>query len=249
MKLIQYKVILICCLSVFSVFGKSQNDSTLISRFRPGFMWFYTGIHPAETEKVRKYDRLIFDVTHSTFSGGIESFKNKGLSLGLNTSLLFDIPITKGNTISIGTGISHSFFPVGHDNLFLSNVKAGTTVYQLKDSLDAFKRSSLGGNIFSIPLELRFSAKNWQHVKFHLGGKIGYQANLYSKYIIQSADIDKRIKSFYFPDVNRLVYSVHARIGIRNWALFGSYSMNKVFSNSKSTPINLLQVGLSISLF
>jgi hypothetical protein len=249
MNFLKSNILIISCLSCFSVFGKSLNDSTLISRFRPGFMWFYTGIRPAETEKVRKYDRLIFDVTYSSFSGGIESFKNKGLSLGLNTSLLFDIPITKGNTISIGTGISHSFFQVGHDNLFLSNVKEGTTVYQLKDSLDAFKRSSLGGNIFSIPLELRFRAKNWQHVKFHLGGKIGYQANLYSKYIIQSADIDKRIKSYYFPDVNRLVYSVHARIGIRNWALFGSYSMNKVFSNSKSTPINLLQVGLSISLF
>ncbi|MCE2742373.1 MAG: PorT family protein [Fluviicola sp.] len=249
MNFLKSKILIISCLSCFSVFGKSLNDSTLISRFRPGFMWFYTGIRPAETEKVRKYDRLIFDVTYSSFSGGKESFKNKGLSLGLNTSLLFDIPITKGNTISIGTGISHSFFQVGHNNLFLTNSKEGTTTYQLKDSLDAFKRSSLAGNVFSIPLELRFRSKNWKHVKFHLGGKVGYQANLYSKYIIQSVDIDKRIKSFYFPDVNGLVYSVHARIGIRNWALFGSYSINKMFSNTKSTPINTLQVGLSISLF
>lgn len=249
MKLAQFSILFILCLTQFSVFGNFTTDSSLVSRFRPGAMWFYTGIRPADTGKVRKYDRLIFDVTHSTFNGDVKPFTNKGLSLGLNTSLLFDIPLTKGNTISIGTGISHSVFHIGHNNVFVTDAKAGTTSYQLKDSLDAFKRSSFGGNTISIPLEIRFRGKKWQHLKLHLGGKIGYQLNLYNKYTFISDAENKRVKSFYFPDANHLIYSVYARIGIRNWALFGSYSINKVFSNAKSTPINLLQVGLSISLF
>ena len=138
MKLVQFSILFILCLTQFSVFGNITTDSSLVSRFRPGAMWFYTGIRPADTGKVRKYDRLIFDVTHSTFNGDVQPFTNKGLSLGLNTSLLFDIPLTKGNTISIGTGISHSVFQQ-------SSVEARCTCrsnikHHLSDHLTALER-------------------------------------------------------------------------------------------------------------
>ena len=46
-----------------------------ISRFRPGTMWFMTGFRPAIPEKVRKYDRLVFDITYNDWLGDRDPFK------------------------------------------------------------------------------------------------------------------------------------------------------------------------------
>ena len=50
-------------------------------------------------------------------------------------------------------------------------------------------------------------------------------------------------------DVNKLNYAVHMRFGIRNWALFGSYNLNGLFKSNESVKLNLLQFGLSLSLY
>ena len=63
-----YKLILsiiICVVSGNAISQYNSEGEDLISRFRPGSMWFYTGLRPATPEKVRKYDRLIFDVTYN----------------------------------------------------------------------------------------------------------------------------------------------------------------------------------------
>src|SRR5574343_803525 len=90
----------------------NSEGADLISRFRPGTMWFYTGLRPATPEKVRKYDRLMFDLTYNTFNGALKPFKNNWNSIGFNTNLMFEIPITKGNTVSFGIGFTHSLFSV-----------------------------------------------------------------------------------------------------------------------------------------
>jgi len=57
------------------------------------------------------------------------------------------------------------------------------------------------------------------------------------------------LKDYSLPDINKLIYSAHVRIGIRNWSLYGSYNLNSFFKNSSSAQLNLLQFGLSVSLF
>jgi hypothetical protein len=98
-------------------------------------------------------------------------------------------------------------------------------------------------------LEFRFRTKGWKHIKFHVGGKIGYQANIYSKVISEDKNGKYVAKDYSFADINRWVYSAHMRLGIRNWAIYGSYNLNTLFSNRASTQLNLLQLGISISLF
>ncbi|HIP32604.1 MAG TPA: hypothetical protein EYG86_07580 [Crocinitomicaceae bacterium] len=238
------------CLMTFSLNaqydGQGEDE---ISRFRPGFMWFYTGVRPAKTEKTRKYDRLIFDLTYNDWTGDNNPFENRGPSIGLNTNLIFDIPLTKGNTVSIGIGVAHQYINIRHDNKFLVDDFAKTTVYSPKDSFDVFRKSTLSGNNFSIPIELRFHKESWKHFKIHLGGKIGYQANLLSKQVSNINGHRVLNKRFGFPDENKLTYSAHVRLGFRNFALFGSYNFNTLFSNKSSTQLNLLQMGLSISLY
>jgi hypothetical protein len=233
---------------------KAQYDSQgadLISRFKPGGMWYFTGFRPAQPEKVRKYDRLIFDLTHSEWNGDLNPVQNAWTTIGLNTNLLFDIPLSKGNTVSIGTGLTHSFVKMRNDGIFLSADSTGSFTTLLQNPTTGLypTKNYLGGNSFSIPLELRFRTKGWKHFKIHLGGRVGYQMNFYQKTVTGNHSSRSVLKDYSLPDVNKLIYSAHVRIGIRNWSLYGSYNLNRLFKSTSSSQLNLFQFGLSVSVF
>lgn len=217
------------------------------SRFRPGLFWYFTGYHPAKVGKVRKYDRIIFDVTYNDWVGAKNPFQNHWASLGLNTNILFDIPLMEKNRLSLGVGVCYGFQTIRHNQSTLTFENDDYT--KISDTLvKSFQRNSLIGHQISIPIELRFRTNGWKHFKIHVGGKIGYQAGLYSKTHGLEGESPKKFKT-PFSDPNRLIYSIHARVGIRNWALFGSYNLNTIFKNSKSTSLNMFQLGISVSLF
>jgi hypothetical protein len=248
------KILFIFFLMGISLNAFSQYDgfgADEISRFRPGSMWFFTGFRPATTEKVRKYDRLIFDLTYNDWAGDLDPFKNKWNSIGLNTSLMFDIPITKGNTVSFGTGLSHSLFRISNSAIAFSpdSTDTYTSMNSLINTNNNPSERFLCGNSISVPVEFRFRTKGWKHFKFHLGGKVGYQLNMYSRTVSEGANGKMILRDHNFADVQRLIYSAHFRIGIRNWALFGSYNLNSLFTNSNSPELNLIQMGLSIYVF
>lgn len=248
------KFLSIAFLAVLSFSSVAQDPSPqpdLISRFRPGVMWFFTGYRPAESEKVRKYDRLIFDLTYNDWTGDRQPFNNKWNSIGLNTSLYFDIPLTKGNTIALGLGLSHSLYRISYSyKQFQVDVSTSTTnLVDIQTFIPDEDKHFFCANSLSVPVELRFRSPNWQHFKFHIGGKVGYTLNNYTKEVFASSIGKMELKNNQFPDIHRLMYSAHARIGFRNFAVFGSYQFSPVFSNSASTHLNILQLGLSVSLF
>ena len=169
---------------LLSNFSNAQYDSQgpdLISRFKPGGMWYFTGFRPAIPEKVRKYDRLIFDLTHNEWNGDLSPIQSRWTTIGLNTNLLFDIPLSKGNTVSIGTGLTYSMFKMRNDELIFTQDTSGRYTTLVQQPIVDFQPTKryLGGNSFSVPLELRFRTKGWKHFKVHLGGRIGYQLNFY----------------------------------------------------------------------
>ena len=248
--MIKYFLIIALCLIGLITFGQYDGKGEdEISRFRPGLMWFYTGLRPAKIEKVRKYDRLIFDVTYNDWSGDKEPFENHWASIGLNTNLMFDIPLVKGNKIALGIGIAHQYINIRHDQVVvIDDVNNSTSFYKPEFSPVAVK-SFVSGNSFSIPIELRFRNESWRHFKVHIGGKIGYQANIYSKETFNVNGHKEKNKRFSFPDQSELIYSAHVRVGLRNIALYGSYNFNTLFTNKASDQLNLLQFGISISLF
>lgn len=240
------KSLIIFC--ILSGYLQAQYDSeeSNKSRFRPGIFWYFTGYKPAHPEKVRKYDRFIFDVTYSDWNGDVKPFQNHWASIGLNTNLLFDIPVVKKNTISIGLGICYGFQTIRHNqNLWVSNQEKSTVISAIPQ-LNNFEKNSIVGHNFSIPIELRFRSKGWKHFKVHVGGKVGVQASLKGKTFF--TDGQGRVKTS-LPDIQRFTYSVHARFGIRNWALFGAYYFNPMFTNSQSSQLNMIQMGLSVSVF
>ena len=234
-------------LSSFSQYDGQGVDE--VSRFRPGAMWFFTGLRPAKQEKQSKYDRLIFDVTYNDWIGDEDLFQNSWASIGLNTNVIFDIPLTKENKIAFGVGIAHQYTNIRHDNQFIINEFTSSSIYESKDSSDFFDKSIISGNSFSIPLELRFRKESWRHFKFHIGAKVGYQINILSKRVYVINGQKKVYKRYGFPDESKWIYSAHVRLGIRNWALYASYNFNTLFLNSSSTKLNAVQMGLSVSLF
>jgi hypothetical protein len=223
--------------------SKGENET---SRFRPGLFWHYTGINPAKLEKVHKYDRLFFDISYNTWTGDLTPFKVKPTSIGFGTNLMFYVPLKKGNTVSLGWGFNHHWTHIRHDETFFNNLIEKSTEYSISP---VESRSSLNFHQISIPLEIRFHKESWKHAKLHVGGKVGYLFGMNEKERLDNPNGKTIIQSYNFQDVNHLQYSAHIRLGIRNYALFGEYNFSKLFSNSKSTQLNVLRMGISISLF
>ena len=244
--------IIILFATLTTSFAYAQYDSkgaNEISRFKPGFMWYYNGFYPAKPDSPRKYDRLILDVTYNDWVGDRDLFQNNWASIGLNTNWMFDIPLTKGNKVALGVGICHQLTRIRHNNHLIGDDLTKTTSFIEKDSTDTFFKSGFGGNSISVPLELRFRSESWRHFKFHIGGRFGYQLNMYDKYYYKTDSGREIVKHVGFPDQSIWVYSAHFRLGFRNWSLYGSYSFNPLFTSSNSTKLNVVQFGLSLSLF
>lgn len=245
--------ILFLCTGIFapSAFGQDSQpvNKELISRFRPGVFWFYTGLRPAKTEKVRKYDRLIMDVFYGTWNGKQTAFQHGWTSIGFNTNLIFDIPLVKENWFSLGIGASYNLTRLQHDHIFSTDSTGTYTTYVTDNIATSFERQTLISHKLAIPLELRFRTKGWKHVKFHIGGKLGYNLALLNKSIDNDPGDRFVVKDYQFVDKQPFSYSAHMRIGIRNWALFGSYQFSSLFKDARSPQFHIVQLGMSVSLF
>lgn len=238
------------CLPTRSWAQEKVYEEGLISRFKPGFMWYNTGLRPAETEKVRKYDRLIVDIHYNTWSSqDKKAFKNHWSSISSSTQWMFDIPMTKHNTISLGWGLGYKRTRIRFDDFLVRNADLASTSYSENEG-NIVEKSYFTTHELFVPLELRFRTKGWKHVKFHIGGHIGYQFNGSTRYVYSTtSDLQTSSITKGFFDLNPLSASIHARVGVRNWALFASYNVLPYFRSKESTQLNGMSLGISISLF
>lgn len=241
---------LLPCFLLLSFQGLAQphgRDSALVSRHRPGILWYNTGWRPAKPGKLRKYDRLILDVTYNQLQkSGSGVAANPWRSFGCNINGMWDIPVTNGNTVSIGIGLAYKYQKTGPKGLFFPDSSNRYTHYFADSSYADYRKNTFGNHILALPVELRFRTPKWQHFKFHIGGSIGYRMQTFQKLWPEH---HAAVKNKDLPDVNRLVYGVHMRVGIRNWALFADYTLAPQFKSGKSEQINLLAFGVSLSLF
>lgn len=243
-KLLLFFSLFFCSTTFGQYDGKGDQEA---SRFRPGAGWFFTGMRPAEKQKVRKYDRLVFDITYNDWIGDRVPFQNEPLSIGFAVNCLFDRPLTVGNTVSLGYGLAYKRNRFQY-NGFLSeqkgNPQSTTILYGPSSSTQ-----TMIYNQVSIPLELRFRKESWKHLKVHLGGSIGFGYRFHTKTVNQTSDGKIVVKNYQNRGFDPLRFSSHIRFGFRNWALFASYDFKPLFANTQSIQLNPLQVGISISLF
>lgn len=234
-------------LSNVSAFAQPHNkDSMLISKHRPGLLWYNTGWKPAKEGKLRKYDRLIFDLTYNTLLDPKFVKSRPAASIGWNVNTMWDIPLTKGNTVSLGIGLAYKHQKSGITNYFAPDSTNRFTRFISDSTTNQFSKVRFGNHMVSLPIELRFRQNKWLHVKFHLGGSIGYRLSTYEKYYESDGNF-RKIKNL--PDLNRLVYGAHMRFGLRSIALFADYYISPNFKHKESAKIQGLTFGLSISIF
>lgn len=245
--------LLLFILLIFSSFAhtqakyKSEND--LITRYRPGIMWFFSGLEQYEVEKLRKYDRLVVNINYNDWHGDKEFFESPWNSIGVDLALFFDIPFTRQNTAGMGIGIGYSHYSNRTSWQFSSNYGQKITTALPFAKGQEPKSHLYAANYIEIPLEFRFRSKGYSHFKFMVGGKIGYRINDYSRDVFHIEGKNYKVKRYGFVDSNPLRYGVTARIGIRNWALYGTYYFSPLFTNKKSVELYPFALGLSISLF
>lgn len=243
MKSVLTSILLLSSFSALAQWG--YKDEKIASRFKPGILWYNTGWKPGKEDKSRKYDRLIVDAVY-TLPQGTNIRPTTAGSFGWNLNTMWDVPITKGNTFSFGWGLSYRHTRVGYITWLNQDLNLSTSRFETDSIMNADKQV-IGSHTIAIPLELRFRAAKWKHVKFHLGGYFGYQMQTYNKMWLNDNQIVAKDKQL--TDANPWVYGVHARLGFRNFALFGDYRLSKYFVSSGSSPLNFLSFGLSVSLF
>lgn len=241
--------VLLCYLSLFTTIFFSQ-EKDLVSRYKPGVMWFFTGVRPAQPEKVRKYDRLIIDLTYNDWlSSTSKPFQNNITSIGFNSSLMFDVPLVPKNKIAFGWGISYGLYRVNHHDLFIRNSDSSFTSVVKNIEQYGIEKSIFKMHSLAIPVELRFRGEHWKHFKFHVGGKLAYQFLGTTVLTTKSDGITSKQKINGFYDLNHLNASAHIRVGIRNWALYAQYNFIPFFKAKQSIQLTGFQIGLSVSLF
>lgn len=240
--------LLLCLLLTFPAFSQYDGkDPGIASRFRPGFMWFNTGWRPGKNDRDRKYDRLMIDLTYNDWMNDSALFLVKPPSLGYNVHGMWDIPLTKGNGLSLGIGISYRFQHVRYDGAMLRDTMNQATQWVLFSGPSVVDKSVFTSHAFAIPIELRIRVPKWRHAKLHLGGYIGYRVSTYTK--TWTNDGKTMVKDRHFFDDEPVLYGVHARLGIRNVAFFADYSLSKQFKSDKSTSLQPIALGITFSIF
>ncbi len=230
--------ILLFSLTVFA----QKNNSTLATKIRPGIMWFYTGFTPVDSVWKPKFDRLIFDIKYNGLVNFAKpkTFNTKWNSIGFNTQFIFDIPMDRRFS-SFGVGIGYEFSKFIHNQAVLP---FDGSKYDFMDT-SYFDKSILRTHTFFVPIEFRFRTQGWKHFKFHIGSNVGYRFGNNKTY---DNGTKNRIRTGKMHNFEWLYLDVHARMGIRNWAVIASMNMLPIF---KKTPQNHfpISLGISISLF
>lgn len=241
-------VLLVILITFSSSAQYDGKDPQIASRFRPGFMWFDTGLRPAKVGKPRKYDRLMVDITYNDWINDSALFLVKPTSIGCNINGMWDIPLNEGNGVALGIGLSYRYQRVNFNGEMLRDTMGQCTEWVLHPSgKSVYDKSVFGSHAFAVPLELRFRMKKWRHLKLHLGGYIGYRTQTYTK--VWTNGGDRFVKDKHFFDDEPFFYGLHARIGLRNWALFADYSLTRQFKSDKSASLQPIAFGLTISIF
>jgi len=186
-----------------------------------------------------------FDLTYNDWVGDLQSFRMQGPSLGININLMHSLSISRRGNVAVASGISYGHHRLRHDLPINYDQTTRATTVGLPNDFVIGSRSLISRQ-WSIPVELQFQTPRRNGFHLHVGGKLGYQSRLYEKGRDNGTKFKHKNK--FISDKQPWVYSVHARAGFKQGpTLYASYNFNSVFRNSKSTHLNLIEMGISFT--
>lgn len=232
-------------MAAFGVCGQYNSKGENRSRFRPGAGWYLKGVRPPDSGKVNKYDRWMVDLTYDSWLSDGDLFQAHPSSIGFAVNTLFEKPLTAKNSIALGYGLQYKLTSIRHDR----ELESFATFSKLGEELSGAVTGRFRCHRLAVPLELRFRSQAWRHFKWHLGGSFGYSFQAHNQLRYDFVGGKKVVKDYFIPDFNPWQGEIHVRLGIRNYGLIAGYCFTKVFQSNQSSSLNLVRMGLTISLF
>jgi hypothetical protein len=208
------------------------------------------------SDKMKKSDRLCVDLYYQLWQDLPDSMALYGFSRGININMMIDMPISSSR-FSFAYGFGFGIY----------NVYSDAQPYREKDSLGeptgeigfdkikktvpealTYKTNKLTTAYIDLPIEFRYRHVNG--MKFSVFGKFGYLISSHTKYkgddpnLGADYELTQKIKNI--PAILKYRASVGAKLGWKNYAFFGSYSLTSLFDDygPQMYPINL---GVSLS--
>lgn len=175
-----------------------------------------------------------------------DSIKTTGIGRGFNVYLCYDFPIKNSNfsfAAGIGIGTSNIYFK--DQELILDN-PADSAARFIPESQD-YKKSKLTTAYLEAPFELRFftnKANRNKGFKMAAGFRAGTMIGAHTK-VKQQNNVVRKVNTKNYLENWR--FAVTGRIGWGNFALVGSYNLNKLFDEGQGPEITPYSIGISIT--
>lgn len=172
----------------------------------------------------------------------------------MNVYYLYDIRILKSKFSfhpGIGVGLERYKFT---DNRTLVYAD-GEDLVGMTPGREGTRKSMLVANYFDIPLEFRFSTNPEDPVRSFrasIGGRAGVLYSSFTKVKYKEDGETKKFKDRQNWNLEKIRYSVFAKVGVGNFSVFGYYNLTPVFQKDKGpsgTDMSNLTIGISLSSF
>lgn len=213
-----------------------------------------------------------FKGSWSGFSIGLSNFVDKDFSLSrsateqymdLNTSASWNMNLNFAqysiNFINdqfglvSGLGIEWNYYRFDNDN----SVQVDPTTGQIEpvdltvDPYDTWniEKSKLSTTYVTLPLLLEFHSSSYQHsgVVFSAGAIGGVKLGSNTKIVYKENGDKKKDKTKDDYNLSPFRYGVHARIGVGDWLIYGTYYFTSMFEKDKGPELYPISVGIALS--
>lgn len=169
---------------------------------------------------------------------------NKSVAVNLNL-IDYEAKLSGRNVMLItGLGVSWNNYRFRSD-LYLD--PESKEVSAINDSL-SYSKNKLVVSYLNVPLLFEFNTSEFTNRSVHLSVGVigGLRLGSHVK-LVRSADGDKYKKKLYDNfNLNPFKFDASVRFGYRNFSIFGTYSLNNFFKDSKDPELHPVTVGIRL---
>lgn len=196
-------------------------------------------------DSLYREDQFYFGFTYNTLQKKPDGLTQSKFSKGFSVGFLRDMPVNKGRTIAIATGIGISFNNL-NQNILISKTNQ-TPIYALINSDVSYQKNRLTQLLIDVPIEFRWRSSTFESHKFwRIYGGVKFSYLVSDRSIFD--DYQDKIIVNNNPDFSKLNYGVYLAAGYNTINLYGYYGLNPIFKSARidaeSIDMNSLNVGI-----
>jgi len=209
-----------------------------------------------------------FKGSWASFSMGLSNFVDKDFSLSrdaserymdLNTGKSWNMNINFaqysinfiGNKFGMvtGLGLEWNYYRFDNDNSIQENITTGIIEERILDTDWNVEKSKLSTTYATIPLLLEVHSSEHQHsgVIFSAGVIGGVKLGSNTKIVYKENGDKNKDKTKDDLNLAPFRYGVHARLGIGQWLVYGTYYFTPIFESDKGPELYPISVGIALS--